>query len=281
MSFARQKRIAVNHEPVTQRLLTSRDIFDLRLRKMQQFQAETKGRDQTHHQTASAKTNICIKEQVNSRRFRTPLKCITMNEWLDEWRTAPDDPLPSSIRALSLINEPAGLDLDSHEQQAQNVMLGHYYPEMIPEGRAQQSFELEQKRREANGHRGQEALDAVQQVRRMKERQGVIKAAQSTWTIDLTEDDTVQRDVLQPIPDNPATRPHYTLIPPFYPAQRSPSCSRRENDPSGAFSHRGPPEFPQVVSQQCAPVRGVQASHDPYSLFDDRYTYDCYGNARP
>jgi hypothetical protein len=189
-----------------QRQVTSPDMLDLCLRKTQRFQ--------TQPQTTSAKLNSCIKKQVNPRRICTPQNFYTMNEWLDEWRTAPDDPLPSNIRTLSLLNEPTGFNLDGNQWQARNALLGHYYPDMIPEARAQQDLEREQKNRKANRHRGQGSLNAVQQARRTKERQGVIGAAKSTWTIDLTEDDTVQTEVLRPIPDNAATRLHYTLISP-------------------------------------------------------------------
>jgi hypothetical protein len=189
-----------------QRQVTSPDMLDLCLRKTQRFQ--------TQPQTTSAKLNSCIKKQVNPRRICTPQNFYTMNEWLDEWRTAPDDPLPSNIRTLSLLNEPTGFNLDGNQRQARNALLGHYYPDMIPEARAQQDLEREQKHRKANRHRGQGSLNAVQQARRTKERQGVIRAAKSTWTIDLTEDDTMQTEVLRPIPDNAATRLHYTLISP-------------------------------------------------------------------
>jgi hypothetical protein len=227
--------------PLHQRQVTSRDMPDLRLRRLQRFRAETRRRYQVQPQTTSANMNSSINNQINTRRIFTPQNVLTMNEWLDEWRTASHDPLPSNIRTLSLLNEPAGLDPDSYERQAQKALLVHYDPDMITEARAQQDLEREQKRREASGHYGQVSLDAVQQARRTKERQGVIKAAQGPWTIDLTEDDMVQKEVLRPMSDNPATRSHYTLVSPPCPAQRSPSLFMWKNDHSEASSYQVPP----------------------------------------
>jgi hypothetical protein len=73
------------------------------------------------------------------------------------------------------------------------VLLGHYYPDMIPEGRAQQDVQREQMRKErANGRADRSLENVIRENRRDKERQGVINAAKSAWTIDLTaEDETV------------------------------------------------------------------------------------------
>jgi hypothetical protein len=192
-SVAPRKRIAVDGQNLPQRKVTSHQTIGLRMRRTPQPQVEMGMRRQESIQMIRAKANYALRKQVNTHGMHDSQHVITMNEWLDEWQTAPYDPLPSNIRALSLIQKPAGLDLDTHERMAPNVLLGHYYPDMIPEGRAQQDLQREQKRKErANGRADRSLENVIRENRRDKERQGVINAAKSAWTIDLTaEDDTV------------------------------------------------------------------------------------------
>jgi hypothetical protein len=192
-SVAPRKRIAVDGQNLPQRKATSHQTLGLRMRRTPQPQVEMGMRRQERLQMTRAKANYALRKQVNTSGMHDFQHVITMNEWLDEWQTAPYDPLPSNIRALSLLQEPAGLDLDTYERMAPNVLLGHYYPDMIPEGRVQQDLQREQKRKErANGRVDRSLEDVIQENRRAKERQGVINAAKSAWTIDLTtEDDMV------------------------------------------------------------------------------------------
>jgi hypothetical protein len=61
-----------------------------------------------------------------------------MDDWHSEWATAPQDPLPSNLRSLFLLNGPARINLKLHPQKARRASLIHFDVDFVPEGRLQQ-----------------------------------------------------------------------------------------------------------------------------------------------
>lgn len=130
-----------------------------------------------------------------------------MNEWNDEWRTAPYDPLPSNINPLHLLFEPTWVHLDAHThaQKVKDVLLVHYCPDMVPEARAHQDLEMEQEQRR---YFEEDTEDVIQRAQKALSRAAVVRAARRTNVdlIDMTEDGTSHRDARRRIQGDFDTR---------------------------------------------------------------------------
>jgi hypothetical protein len=129
-----------------------------------------------------------------------------MNDWYQEWRTVPDDPLPSNIRPMSILSEPAWGHQNAPQRRPNEVWLDHYYPDMVPEGRAQRDLRVAHEERryiEEDGER------VVRQAERTLSRQDVIEAARRSNIVDLTGDSVNKsRDFWSVCKDRPQSERH-------------------------------------------------------------------------
>jgi hypothetical protein len=169
------------------------------LKQKERLRNTTKYHHELQHQAPSTNTSGQIGHPNYSPLTQNHQYDATMNAWLNEWDTAPGDPLPSNIRPLSLLLEPAAIDPRDHKRTATNVSLVHYVPTLVPEGRAAQDRELEQLQDEI-----EEAWHNAQYEKilgeRKKERQAVVEAARHAEVIDLTDDNILERKPLASIP---------------------------------------------------------------------------------
>lgn len=126
-------------------------------------------------------------------------------DWHNEWATAPDDPLPSNLSHLDLLNQPAKINMKNHAQNARRVSLIYYDVNMVPEGRVMQDLRREKEAEELRLTR--DAENFVLEMERVERRHEVVKAARLAEVIDLTEDDMVDIRVSRNLPSNMAMRP--------------------------------------------------------------------------
>jgi hypothetical protein len=97
-------------------------------------------------QKSSGSTN-----HIQKDRFNFPENCksqdtMIMSAWLDEWQTAPKEPLPSNLYALSLLKESAGMNQEIHVQSTREAPLDHHYPSKEPGEQYWTMAEEDQKR---------------------------------------------------------------------------------------------------------------------------------------
>jgi hypothetical protein len=248
ISVRSQKRIAIDDTYSLPHTISSHRAYN-QYHPVSKAQQVLDGMEQRHYM--KPQTIIVKASNIFTKRF-LPLSvgktqhAVTMDEWLSEWRTAPDDPIPSNIRDLFLLQETAWINLGTHAQKAQNVLLRHYYADMVPEARAQQELKRQQERKvRTYRYHGHGSVEVSWESERAKERQEVIKAAQRSYAIDLSGHDTVQKGVLRRIPGNLATRPTVLSDPPYYtsaptcgPMHVSPSCFMWKKHPAGASASK-------------------------------------------
>ena len=108
-----------------------------------------------------------------------------MNDWYQEWRTASDEPIPSNIRPMKILSEPAWGHRNAPQRRPNEVWLDHYYPDMVPEGRAQRNLRV--------AHEGRRYIEGdtkgvTGQAERTLGRRDVIEAARRSNVVDLTGD---------------------------------------------------------------------------------------------
>ncbi|KAJ4364543.1 hypothetical protein N0V83_009139 [Neocucurbitaria cava] len=116
-------------------------------------------------------------------------KAITTNAWRREWEVASHDMAPS--RPLSLLTEPANINLKSHTRKARRVFLSHFDADNEPQGRLTQRLrEEERERKIIEQYLEVERDTEIERRRRLaKEREKVKLAAHTAEVIDLTKDD--------------------------------------------------------------------------------------------
>jgi hypothetical protein len=107
------------------------------------------------------------------------------NDWYQEWSTASKDPLPSNIRPMNILSEPAWGHRNAPQHRPKEVWLDHYEPDMVPEGRALQDLRAmhEEKR-----YLEEDAESVVRQAERTIDRLEVMEAARRSKVVDLTGD---------------------------------------------------------------------------------------------
>ena len=120
--------------------------------------------------------------------YAASLDTITTNEWYNEWQTAQFDPLPSEPRALSLLTEPAKIDLHTHAWKAKRAHLSYFDADNEPEGAILQRLEREE---QAKRRAGKEAANNIKvleakKVEQEQARRSVRKAAKTMGVVDLT-----------------------------------------------------------------------------------------------
>jgi hypothetical protein len=152
------------------------------------------------------------RDQDTSNKVYMGQDANVLNDWYNEWSTAPNDPLPSNLRPLLRLREPIWSGQNCPPTRQENVMLDHYYPDMVPEARAQQDMKRE---REERRYLEDHAEETVWKAERALERQEVVKAAQLSDVIDLTGDYTAEGRVLYSISGNycmPRPRQRYANV---------------------------------------------------------------------
>jgi hypothetical protein len=106
-----------------------------------------------------------------------------MNDWHSEWATAPQDPLPSNLNRLFLLNNPARINLKLHPQKARRASLIHYAVGFVPEGRLQQEKQWAHEKRDLHHKQGAEKF--VRDMERSQKRRKVAMAANEADAIDV------------------------------------------------------------------------------------------------
>jgi hypothetical protein len=112
---------------------------------------------------------------------------IVANTWLQEWQTVPTGFEPS--RPLSLLIEPASINMTTHVRKTNKVHLNHWDRDHEPHGTTIQRLEREVKRLE---RRKQDLV--FEGTKQDAKRSQVKEAAQNAEVIDLTEDDGVANE---------------------------------------------------------------------------------------
>ncbi|KAF2818857.1 hypothetical protein CC86DRAFT_413509 [Ophiobolus disseminans] len=181
---------------------------------------------------------------LSALEFRKFEDTTTMRDWHNEWATAPNDPLPSKLKLLKLLNKPAKINTKNHAVQAREVALIHYDVNLIPEGRAQQEQQRYWLREERRLKRDAEAF--VSEMERVESRQKVMTAAKVAEVIDLTEDEMVSKPASQNVPVNVATHQDFSGLP-FGPDFR--------HDPVASYPSGTLDKAPWRPSKQTAPQR--------------------------
>lgn len=169
------------------------------LKQKERLQNTTRKHHGFQHQAPSTNTTGHIGHQNYFPPTQNHQHAATMNAWRNEWDTAPSDLLPSNIRPLSLLLEPADVDLRNHERTAENVSLVHYVPTLVPEGRAAQDRELEQLQDEIKVEWYNTQQEKLMEERH-RARRAVVQAARHAEVIDLTDDNVPERKPLVSIP---------------------------------------------------------------------------------
>ena len=158
------------------------------------------------HPTSSATTIGGMNNYSDETEVRRLEDTLAMSDWHSVWDTAPNDPLPSNVNHLVLLDKPANIDLSSHAQKSMKVILVHYDATLVPEGRAQQ--DLRWKQELAERYLKQDAEDLALAMERKEARQHVVRAAQHAEVIDLTDDEIVDKRVIWTLSLNVATQQH-------------------------------------------------------------------------
>jgi hypothetical protein len=83
-------------------------------------------------QKSSASTNHIQKDRFSFPDNFKSQDTMIMSAWLDEWQTAPKEPLPSNLYALSLLKESAGMNKGIHACSTGEAPLDHDYPSKEP-----------------------------------------------------------------------------------------------------------------------------------------------------
>jgi hypothetical protein len=178
--------------------------------------------------------------QVKLSNIYVDHDAAVMNDWHDEWKTAPSDPLPSNIKQLLLLCEPTWNHLDAASRKPRKVLLEHYYPEMVPEARAQQDLRTEC---EEKSYLEKDAECTFWYRERPLERQDVVRAARRSKVIRLTQDRLEQSEVLQSIPT-----PH-NMLPPakVWSNDRYRTLTTEPNQRANPFHQQDPRQHPPIA----------------------------------
>ena len=115
-----------------------------------------------------------------------------LEKWHSEWEAANVEDTLYKPRTFSSLTEPANIDLQTHSRQAPNVFLGHFDPQMEPEGRVAQRQRLQEETAKKLAKQEQtfaSGNERVTKTRTGKQRSRVKETAKLRWFIDLTKED--------------------------------------------------------------------------------------------
>lgn len=127
-------------------------------------------------------TDIGIRAPTTTQDDRTVNKT-----WHDEWEVEPRQ--FGSRRPLTLLNQPADINLKTHPHDAKRVYLNHWDRQHEPAGTAVQRLVLQKQQAETGKRILAPKPEGLEEKRRK-----VRQAAQSAGIIDLTRDGVSKRD---------------------------------------------------------------------------------------
>jgi hypothetical protein len=135
--------------------------------------------------------------EVSLHKVRFDREAIIMNDWHNKWKTAPNDPLPMNLKPLLLLREPTCVSQNVPPLKDKEVLLVHYYPDMVLEARAQQDLKRD---REETRYLEDYAEDAVWNSERALGSPEVLEAMRHSGVIDVSGDLKVESGVLRSMP---------------------------------------------------------------------------------
>ena len=147
-----------------------------------------------HQQLSNFRQPVSPNSSFSFTQNAAQKDAVVSNEWRREWDEVYGDLAPS--RPLSMLMEPVYINLNTHLRRAKRVFLSHFDINDEPAGRIAQRLRQEEKERKRFQQDLQEASDEkIREIRRVKERFEVRRAARKAEVVDLTDDNQMETEV--------------------------------------------------------------------------------------
>jgi hypothetical protein len=186
-----QKRLASESSQASQDTeVVNRDELHHFFEEVQRLLDVFKNRSIEPHQKSKATTDGTYDGGFHSPRSGESQDAQLLSLWLDEWQTAPDDPFPSSLKPLSLLQESVDINETTHVRNVKESPLQRHYPRMPPEetiekvlSRAKKAEEEEDWERDSTiPAPGPKRSERRQEMDAMKHTDGIISTGDNATT---------------------------------------------------------------------------------------------------